>query len=277
MRKRLYVVVATLLIAVLGLAIWDATRQKEPVYQGRRLSYWVQEFPYRVTKEELESNLPTPGPEAIPFLMRYLEKPEARSRRFYRMAWDKLPGWLHDRLPEPERPFSIRYNAAMVLRKMGPLAKPAFPTLVRILREEKDPTKWVNAAYVLQPLALVEPSVKSAFEDLGSRFRTKDPHHRGEEAQKVRSLLPTCPVNRPLQTPTGTLMAPDYSHPSYKLSKEQVLTILGDPDTSDDESITYRIDDNTNNAASPQYHLSIRFADGYVCESKISWSRKQSK
>ena len=41
MRSWIRIVLGILLIAVLGGLFWQATRQREPVYKGRRLSVWM--------------------------------------------------------------------------------------------------------------------------------------------------------------------------------------------------------------------------------------------
>ena len=43
MQRRAYVVLALVFVAVIGSALWLGIRQREPVYQGKPLSYWVRQ------------------------------------------------------------------------------------------------------------------------------------------------------------------------------------------------------------------------------------------
>ena len=41
MRNRVRIALAVLLVALVGGIIWQALREREPVYQGKRLSVWL--------------------------------------------------------------------------------------------------------------------------------------------------------------------------------------------------------------------------------------------
>jgi hypothetical protein len=41
MRKRVRIALAVLLVAGLGVPLWQVLREREPVYQGTRLSVWL--------------------------------------------------------------------------------------------------------------------------------------------------------------------------------------------------------------------------------------------
>jgi len=41
MRKRLRIALAVLVVALVGLALWQGLREPEPVYQGKRLGRWL--------------------------------------------------------------------------------------------------------------------------------------------------------------------------------------------------------------------------------------------
>jgi hypothetical protein len=46
MRKRVHIVLAVLLVALAGVIAWLGLRQREPVYQGKRLSVWLQGYEF---------------------------------------------------------------------------------------------------------------------------------------------------------------------------------------------------------------------------------------
>jgi hypothetical protein len=42
MRRRVYIALAVLLVMLAGVIAWQVLRLREPVYQGKRLSYWLE-------------------------------------------------------------------------------------------------------------------------------------------------------------------------------------------------------------------------------------------
>ena len=44
MRKRVQIVLAVLLITVMGGIVWQVLREREPVYQGKRVSIWLDQY-----------------------------------------------------------------------------------------------------------------------------------------------------------------------------------------------------------------------------------------
>src|SRR4051794_21128856 len=82
------------LIGVLAVALW---RQKpEPVYQGKRLSEWVQIMSTNggAFSEEYSKLIEAVGPNGIPFYLEwYLYKPGFLKRTQVNLAW-KCHFWL---------------------------------------------------------------------------------------------------------------------------------------------------------------------------------------
>ncbi len=268
MQKPAYIIIAVPVIAFAAWAIWPGICHRGPVYQGKPLGYWVRQEPWRSVNGKFEWNLPTPDARAIPFLIDYVEKPRTAFGPPYNIIWDRLPGWLQRHLPKPDNPKSIRLSAIEMLSKMGPTAKPAFPVLIRILREEKDESTWRSAAYVLQPFAIDEPCVNVVLKEYGRRFRIKVTQDRVEESAKLLSLLPTRSMI--FQVDASTRRIVGYRPPPlYKLSKEQLLGILGEPDTSDNNTIVYTLGNYIPNH--PDWHSWLHFlcATGYVYESMV--------
>ena len=280
----LYIMLALVFIVVTRWTLWEGTRQRAPIYQGKPLSYWVRQSQLwqdeRFRPEMVQTNLPTPDSRAIPFLMHYLERPQHQFGPFYSNAWQRLPARLQRHLPQPDDPATIQISATEMLHRMGPAAKPAIPALIRILREEKDQWMWICAARVLDQFALEEPSIKAFFDDLGRQFQTKANHDRLEVGRKVQLLLPKC-AGKPLSgammavVAGGRIMAEDsaFPAPSYRLSKEQLFGILGRPDVWATDTAVYRLAEYTNNTGRftnrVHPHLSIRLVDGYVHQSIV--------
>jgi C-terminal processing protease CtpA/Prc len=44
MRKRVYIALAVLLVMLVGVIGWQVLRERQPVYQGKRLSVWLKSF-----------------------------------------------------------------------------------------------------------------------------------------------------------------------------------------------------------------------------------------
>jgi hypothetical protein len=68
MRKRFRSLLAVLLVAVVGGLAWQVTRPREPVYQGKPLSYWL----VRPARDPNFNALRALGTNAIPTLLQML-------------------------------------------------------------------------------------------------------------------------------------------------------------------------------------------------------------
>ncbi len=44
MRKRVQIALAVLLVAIVGVAAWEVLGDREPVYQGKSLSVWLERY-----------------------------------------------------------------------------------------------------------------------------------------------------------------------------------------------------------------------------------------
>ncbi len=170
MKKRVFIVLAALLVAVLGLAVWEGLHkhEPEPVYKGKPLGYWI-----RRTGEigpgmlgPRFGEVPALDSAAVPFLARYLERPQSPFRQLfngvYTKTWFKLPAWAARPLPRPIDTDVARRNTLWLLCRLGTNAAPAIPALVRVLKEDKP---WLNrfaAASALQPFAKTDGTARRA-------------------------------------------------------------------------------------------------------------------
>jgi hypothetical protein len=83
MRKRVQIAVAVLLAAIAGLAVWQGLRspEREPVYQGKRLSSWLIASVTNGTPEaqaQAYAAVRQVGPNALPTLLRMLRAKDSR-------------------------------------------------------------------------------------------------------------------------------------------------------------------------------------------------------
>jgi hypothetical protein len=74
------------------------------------------------------------------------------------------------------------------------------------------------------------------------KFLRAPNENRYEIGEAIFRLLPRCPVTWRKEIGTGTLVSYDYSSPTYFLFKRDVIRLLGSPDTTDEDNLTYTIE-----------------------------------
>jgi HEAT repeat protein len=148
MKNCLYLLLGVLLVAALGWAGWQALRQRPeppvPVYNGRMISYWL------LIGDAPPSLRSDPG--AVPYLTKALRRDVRPFAAFYReRLWPNLPRFMQVRLGAPPRAEDVsdRVHAADFLGRMGPLAKPAIPALIRMLKTDWSSRARLHAAFAL--------------------------------------------------------------------------------------------------------------------------------
>ena len=143
MRKRVYIVLSALLLAVVGLATWEGLRkhEREPVYNGKPVSYWIErsgEYKVVASTDLLSARIiPEADSNAAPFLIKALERQDSSLRRAYFLTWRRLPYWAWKRLPTPIVARNIRESAAATLGRVGVGAEGAIPALIRAARGDE--------------------------------------------------------------------------------------------------------------------------------------------
>jgi len=90
MGKKFRIVLAIFFVACLGVLIWQAQRQQEPVYHGKPLSFWLEGYdignynhthpkgPSPPTYDEANDAIRQIGTNAIPNLLRMLQQPDSK-------------------------------------------------------------------------------------------------------------------------------------------------------------------------------------------------------
>jgi hypothetical protein len=94
MRKWGKVAVAVVLLAAIGLTAWEGAHKKEPVYEGKPVSYWMARVGRSgwTTRTPVLGGIPRFDSKAIPTLIRYLDRHNNAVQRLYRRTWPHLPG-----------------------------------------------------------------------------------------------------------------------------------------------------------------------------------------
>jgi peptidoglycan/xylan/chitin deacetylase (PgdA/CDA1 family) len=148
--KRRRIALMVLLLAVLSLAAWFTFHSREPAYQGKPLSFWLDELTAQQNPRELEDSPPGAlekrhlraetalrqiGTNALPYLLALIRnRPKPSPLR------DKIEEFLEKnqsvvriRLPEQK---DGSWQACEAFFVLGDVAKPAIPELEKLLMSE---------------------------------------------------------------------------------------------------------------------------------------------
>ena len=165
MTRRFHVPLALGLVAVLGLVIWLALPQREPLYQGKPLSFWLRGFnladnqPGKPSFDESVEAVRATRTNALPVLLRMLRARDS----------DLKHGLI--RLAQKQRIIRIEYVAADTQRwaarqglvSLGLYTRSAIPELAEISREEASRGEWNKyATEILDLLRQTWPAEVSA-------------------------------------------------------------------------------------------------------------------
>jgi hypothetical protein len=175
MRKTRAAAITALVLAALGALLWilSSAGEREPVYQGKTLTYWLSDFSSGriLTPEKMaQDNLAVRqiGTNAIPILLQWISARDGLLKQ-------KMVTWIHR---HPWVPFRIESSvdknmlAVSGFRILGKSqAGPAVPALVEIVRTgggEKT-SGYNNMTFAIVALAGLDPEAATR---AGIRFRS---------------------------------------------------------------------------------------------------------
>ncbi|HSU54600.1 MAG TPA: HEAT repeat domain-containing protein [Candidatus Dormibacteraeota bacterium] len=155
---RIFLICAALFAAISALLLaWaNFSSPREPSYQGKALSAWIVPF-CRQTSKGLDSPggpanfdelqpvrhaVIAIGTNGVPFLSRWMNRPESKLHRFVRQLFNKQP-YQSFRLTDP---IVERIRAIRALAVLGINARTAVPTLIPTL---SDPALATHSVYAL--------------------------------------------------------------------------------------------------------------------------------
>ncbi len=164
MGKRLRTILAAVFLIAVGLLVWTAWRSGEPVYQGKPLTFWIDQYQQHLLarrdteqeskRDQARAAIREIGTNALPALLAMVGKKD-------------LP--LKTRLLTLIRKQSVirlrLYNddyyharSSYGFAALGPAAKPAVPALIELLRD-RNPRVRACAAH---SLGLIGPEAEAA-------------------------------------------------------------------------------------------------------------------
>lgn len=150
---------------VLGLVVWCALFRPagtEPKHKSRKFSFWIQgiKLPNRDNDRFVKAALDI-GRPAVPYIVQEIRKQNSFVKRstLYAQSWKRLPNWAKNRIRPPIFDSGTIPALAYTLGCMGPEARDAIPTLVRIA-EDRDRSIRYYSIWALGQIGTTE--VRSA-------------------------------------------------------------------------------------------------------------------
>jgi HEAT repeat protein len=217
-----------LIIAILGVCLWSASTPREPSYNGKPISVWLQDStPYGVDSPDAIEALRHIGINAIPTLLRMLRANDsplktkcielldrqdsvrikiipARDKNYQAfLGFDSLGADATNAVAELVAIYAEKISAdsqsytACAIGAIGPAAKSAIPTLLMGLKTTNDYVRW-NTALALGRIhgepASVVPELMRLLDNSNLTTRCFDIQALGEFGTNAESAVPDLTV-----------------------------------------------------------------------------------
>ena len=163
------------IVAALGAVMWLVLCPREPIYDGKPINYWINhphtEHPFMNPGTKRfnsgEVYFPKVDSNAVPFLIRALNRRDGRFNKAYRTLYYKMYPSMRRLLPSPkpadaETDELIRLVAVVVLGRIGSDAKPAIPELIHVLKTDESDFVRTYAAILLVRFVKSDKTVSKA-------------------------------------------------------------------------------------------------------------------
>jgi hypothetical protein len=161
MKDRFCYVLGILLVLAFGWAMRQALLPREPLYDGKPFSCWL-DSTNSLSGRKLPDDLLS-DPNTIPILVKALRRDRGAGAACYRKwLWPNIPSWIQTRLPTPPDHSHGRWEAILLLEKMGPSARPAIPALIRCMEVDDDIYIRLLAARVLSSIGKADKTAVAA-------------------------------------------------------------------------------------------------------------------
>ena len=218
MRKRVQIALALLLVAIAGVTAWQVLRphEREPVYQGKRLSVWLEQYYDALENPEgpmtgrttvvgvtvdglgggesakqAEAALSAIGTNALPVLLKMAQAHDsAFKQKFILVSYRFQQVGRVRELFFPHFPHDsegvLHGKAALGFYTLGSAAKPALPDLIRLLGERHADVRASSARI----LGFMGNAAQAAFPALVKSLSDKDAETRLAAAEAVKQIDP---------------------------------------------------------------------------------------
>ena len=201
MHRRVHITLGVLLVALAGVSVWQGLRLREPVYQGKGLSVWLEILDKQMVRgtdgygpksydERDWQAVRQIGTNALPVLIERLQAQDTRLKQLM-MRWAKELKLVSFHFkPADQR----RREAGWGYKALGPLASAHVPILSHFLTSDPSPEVRQVAAWAL---AYIEPDARLATPALFRAMKDTD------DFVRCNALSALC-----VMRPDGGLMIP---------------------------------------------------------------------
>jgi hypothetical protein len=147
-RKRVQIALAFLLVATAGVIAWQVLRLREPVYQGKPLSHWLQSYGPDSDSPEVDDAVRTMGTNVIPAFLGMLRAEDSQLKlTLAALGFRYTPAETQ------------HLRAQKGLSALGADSSNAVPALIEIYKQNASPTARQAAANALVEIG---PAAKQA-------------------------------------------------------------------------------------------------------------------
>ena len=155
MNKRLRIIIGLLLASVLGLLVWQAPGPREPVFEGRTLTSWLDHHvatsaaspPYNSPGwKKADEALRSIGTNAIPTLLEMIRAKDPPPVLLKLLETARRHGWTRINY---QYAFSRHEEAEYAFQVLETNAASAVPELIRIYEEDVSPSSQRCATLAL--------------------------------------------------------------------------------------------------------------------------------
>jgi hypothetical protein len=175
-RKKRFAAVVALILIVATFIAWLSLRRAEPVYNGKALTFWAQQYGsnnWSGRKElarEAEFAVRQIGPGAIPFLLHLMEARDSDLKKSLRRH---LPRKWHEPLHLNDDSGRVRRIGAHGLAALGTNAPTAVPALIKLAMQHPDEDGRYIAVFALRTLGpAAEPAIPFYLQCLTNKDNT---------------------------------------------------------------------------------------------------------
>jgi hypothetical protein len=197
MRKRVYIALAVVLVALAGVIAWQVLREREPVYQGKPLRVWLVQYGTNhwsagrngELDRQAEAAIQHLGTNAIPLYLKIITTRESSLKlKLLALVPKRWLARFHLRSVN-----NYRHLGAYGLIALGADAKPSVPALIALLND-KNPDVRYAAVFALRSLGPVAgdalPSLIKCLKDPDFRVQSDAILGLGEIHQEPERVIP---------------------------------------------------------------------------------------